>query len=253
VDAASPARDARADAAGMTDARVADARVFPDAPVADAALADAALAPPDAAIPDAPVVPDAVIPDAVIPDAAAPDAPPVDAAPLGGCISGASGTRAVRFRWDGNGPGSTAYVVYEANDLPDTSRWMVTAASTSFDYTPVFDDTFLAQGGLDLEDPAFVDVELSTVGLSSIRGVTIAVYGRSFDTTTSGSFTWQTFDDVGQTDPGSFPNSAPYQWTYGDATTAFSPGDDGVYLRLRAGPPSDALIMNTVEVCFDAD
>ena len=90
------------------------------------------------------------------------------------------------------------------------------------------------------------------MGLLSIHHVTIAIYGRSFATTTSGSFTWQTFDDVGASPYGLVANSAPYEWYAADATSAFSPGDGAVLLRLRAGPPSNALIVNRVEVCFDA-
>jgi len=32
-------------------------------------------------------------------------------------------------------------VVHEQHDLPDTSRFQVTAASQSIGYTPIFDDT----------------------------------------------------------------------------------------------------------------
>ncbi len=183
------------------------------------------------------------------------DSGPRDSGPVttGDCISGALGNRAVRFSWEGSGPGSTAYVNYEVNQLPDTVRWRVSAASMSIGYRPVYDDTFLGPGGLDLEGDVFMDIELSTSGLSSIRNVTISIFGRSFNTTASGSFSWQTFDDVGETPSGSIANSTPYEWYSGDATTAFSPGDTGVYLRLRPGPPSDALIVNRVEICFDAD
>ena len=116
----------------------------------------------------------------------------------------------------------------------------------------MFSDTYLGEGGLELGGTAFIDVELSTAGLSSIRNVTIAIYGRSFITTSSGSFQWQTFDGVGASPYGSVANSAPYEWYPADATTEFSPGDSGVLLRLRAGPPSGSLIVNRVEVCFDA-
>ncbi len=82
--------------------------------------------------------------------------------------------------------------------------------------------------------------------------MTLAIFGRSFSTTTSGSFSWQTFDGTGSSPWGTVANSAPYEWYAADATTEFSPGDGGVLLRIRAGPPSDALIVNRVEVCFDA-
>ncbi len=169
----------------------------------------------------------------------------------GGCVSGASGSRAVRFRWEGSGAGSTAYVRYEANELPDTSRWRVTANSRSIGYTPVFDDPFLGVGGLDLEGTGFIDVELSTAGLGPIRGVTISIFGRSFNTTASGSFSWQTFTGVGAAPTNLVSNVAPYRWYGADATTEFVPGDARVLLRLYPGPSSNALIVNRVEVCFD--
>jgi hypothetical protein len=171
---------------------------------------------------------------------------------MGSCVSGASGTHALRFRWDGNGSGSTAYVVYELDSLPDTSKWKVGAYSQSIGYTPVFGDTFLAQGGLDLSGTVFIDVDLSTVGLSSIKHVTLSIYGRSYNTTTSGSFTWQTFQGTGASPSGGVSNSAPYEWYGADATAAFTPGNSAVKLRIKPGPPSGALVVNRVELCFDA-
>lgn len=171
---------------------------------------------------------------------------------LGGCISGATGSHAIRFRWAGNGSGSTAYVVYELNNLPDTSNYKVGSYSQSISYKPVFADVFLAQGGLDLEGTAFIDVDLSTIGLSSIKKVTLAIYGRSFNTTASGSFNWQTFQGTGASPYGGVSNVAPYQWYGADATAAFNAGNGGVKLRIKPDGPSNALIVNRVEVCFDA-
>ena len=172
----------------------------------------------------------------------------------GGCISGGTGTHVVRFRWEGSGAGSTAYVRYEANTLPDTSRWRAGAFSRgSVGYTPRFDDVFLGEGGLDMGGTVFMDVELSTAGLTSIRNVSLAIYGRSFNTTSSGSFTWMSFDGSGAAPSGLVHNSAPYEWYPADATDAFAPGNDGVLLRIEAGPPSDRLVVNSVELCFDAD
>jgi hypothetical protein len=158
----------------------------------------------------------------------------------------------VRFRWEGARSGDRATVRYEANTLPDTARWRVTAAAMSFDYVPTFADPFLGEGGLDLEGTAFIDVELSTGGLVDVESATLALYGRSFHTTSSGSYSWQSFSDTGETPSGSVSNVAPYRWYLADATTALPAGDDGTLLRIRAGPPSDALIVHTVEICFDA-
>jgi hypothetical protein len=168
---------------------------------------------------------------------------------LGDCVSGATGTHALRFGWEGSGPNSTAYVDYEVNELPDTSRWKVGAYSRSFSYSPVYTDTFLGEGGLDLSGTVFIDVELSTDGLGALNNVTLAVYGRSFNTTSSGSFEWQTFSGVGAS--GLVANSAPYQWYQADATAALPAGDAGILLRIEAGPSSNSLVVNRVEICFD--
>lgn len=172
--------------------------------------------------------------------------------PLGGCISGSAGTHVARFRWEGTTSGSRAYVVYEANTLPDTSRWRANAASSSIGYSPVFRDPFLGEGGLELSGTVFIDVELSTSGLPPVSQATVAIYGRSFNTTASGSFSWQTFDGTGATPSGSVSNVAPYQWYPGNATAALPAGNSGTLLRIRAGPPSGALIVRRVEICFNA-
>jgi hypothetical protein len=190
---------------------------------------------------------DASLPDAGF-DASLSDAGP----PSGGCISGATGTHVLRFRWTGTTSGSTAYVVYEANTLPDTTRWRVGAYSSSIGYRPVFSDPFLGEGGLDLSGTVFIDVELSTDGLSAVRNATLAIYGRSFNTTASGSFEWQTFSGTGASPYGGVSNVAPYAWYGADATAALPAGDSGTLLRIRPGPPSDALIVARVEICFDA-
>ena len=235
---------------GLADGGLADGGAT-DGGLADGGVADAGHdgGPPDAGHDGGP--PDAGH-DSGPPDAGHDSGPPDAGPPSGGCISGATGTHALRFRWLGSGSGSTAYVRYDTNTLPDTSRWRVSAASMSIGYTPVFVDPFLGEGGLQLSGTVFIDVELSTMGLSAIRNVTIAVYGRSYSTGSSGSFTWQTFSGTGGTPSGTVANSAPYEWYEGDATAVFVPGDDGVLLRLRAGPPSSALVVAAVEVCFDA-
>jgi hypothetical protein len=164
----------------------------------------------------------------------------------GVCLSGATGARVVRFRWTGSGTGSTASVVYEANTLPDTSRWHVSASAS------VFVDTALANGGLDLEGTVFMDIEISTAGLSAIDGATIAIFGRSYNVTTSGSFTWQTIAGTGAAPTNLVSNVPPYRWYQANATAEIRPGQAGALIRMRAGPSSNALAVNRVEICFDA-
>jgi len=116
----------------------------------------------------------------------------------------------------------------------------------------VFVDTALAVGGLDLEGTVFMDVEISTASLSAIDRATIAIFGRSYNTTTSGSFTWQTIAGTGAAPTNLISNVAPYRWYAADATTEIRPGQSGALVRLRAGPSSNALAVNRVEICFDA-
>ena len=181
-----------------------------------------------------------------------------DAAPIGPinggpCLSGHVGATAYRIRWAGNGAGSTAYPVYEKNGLPDHSRDHAGAFGYQIGFTPRWDDPFLGVGGLVLDGSDFVDLELTTVGLSSISNATISVFGRSFNTTASGGFSWQTFHGTGQTPPSFVSNSAPYQWYSADMTTEISAGDSGVLLRIKAAGGSGSLIVNRIELCFTAN
>ena len=199
---------------------------------------------------------DAGMADAGTTDAGTTDAGTPDAgSPYpGGCLSGATGHYAARFHWAGNGSGSTAYVQYDVNNLTDHSRWHAGAYSRgSIGYTPVFVDIYLGAGGLQLGSSTFMDVELSTAGLTTIRHVWLALKGRSYNTTASGSFSWMTFDGAGASPSGFVANSAPYEWYVADATAAFVPGNAGVLLRIEPGPPSSSLVVNAVEICVDGE
>lgn len=219
----------------------------PDAAV-DAAREDAA--PGDGPDGDGPLI-DALVVDAFVPDAYVPDAP-TGVLSGGPCLSGTPGATAYRIRWAGNGSGSTAYPVYETNGLPDHSRDHTGAYGYQIGYSPTFEDVFLAQGGLRLDGSNFVDIQLTTVGVSTITKATLSIYGRSFNTTTSGSFHWQTFDGVGAAPSNLVSNSAPYQWYSADMTTEISPGDNGVLVRIKAGPSSGVLVVNRIEICMTA-
>jgi hypothetical protein len=169
----------------------------------------------------------------------------------GSCISGATGATAIRVGWV-NAAGK-AQATYDVNGLPDKSRWKVGAYGYSVGFSASFVDPYLGPGGVQLDGSDFIDIELSTAGLSVIHSATLSIYGRSYNTTTSGSFEWQTFDGQGSAPSGVVSNAAPYTWTSADATTEFSPNDNGVLLRIKAGPPSDALVVNKIELCIDAD
>ena len=168
-------------------------------------------------------------------------------------MSGAAGATAYRIRWAGNGSGSTAYPMYEVHGLPDGSRNKAGAYGYQIGFTPTFVDPFLGEGGLQLNSSSFIDLELSTVGISQISSATLSIYGRSYNTTTSGSFNWQTFDGTGSAPTNLVSNSAPYEWYSADMTAEISPNDDGVLIRVKAGPNSGSLVVNRVELCMEAN
>jgi hypothetical protein len=239
------ASDGADDATALIDASAIDAAMF-DAQVIDGAVIDAAMI-------------DAQSIDARPIDAQSIDAQPIDAAMIdaptgpitgGPCLSGAPGQTAYRVRWAGSG--GTAYVQYEVHAMPDTSRFRAGAYGYQIGFTPQYVDTALAQGGLLLNSSDFVDIELSTVGISSISSAHLALYGRSYSVSTSGSFNWQTFDGLGQTASNVMSNGTPYAWDSGDMTTEISPGDDGVRIRIKAGPSSGSLVVNRIEICLQA-
>ncbi|KAB2900585.1 MAG: hypothetical protein F9K40_09170 [Kofleriaceae bacterium] len=234
------ATDAAATDVAIIDAQVIDAQII-DAQVIDAQVIDAQVI--DAQVIDAQVI-DAQVIDAQVIDAAV---GPITGGP---CSSGAPGATAYRIRW-ANG-GGTAYVVYEVHAMPDTSRFRAGAYGYTIPFTPQYVDTALAQGGLLLDSSSFVDIQLSTVGISSIGRAHLAIYGRSYNTTASGSFHWQTFEGTGAAPNNVVANSAPYEWYAADMTTELSPGNDGVLIRIKAGPSSGSLAVNRIEICLQA-
>lgn len=182
--------------------------------------------------------------------------PVVDTGPTGPitggpCVSGASGATAIRVRfYNGGGKPTVAYDVW---GLPNKTRQKVGVYGYTIPYTvPGWADPYLGEGGLQLDSSNFIDIELSTVGLSSITSATLSLYGRSYSTGTSGSFNWQTFKGTGATPSNSMSNVTPYRWSNGTATAAFVPGDGGVLLRIKAGPSSNSLVVNKIELCMEA-
>jgi len=168
----------------------------------------------------------------------------------GPCASGAQGQAAYRIRWiDGGG---TADVSYEVDGLPDHSRDHAGAYGYQIGFTPSFVDPYLGDGGLQLDDSDFVDLEITTAGVSTIARATLSIYGRSFNTTTSGSFNWQTFVGTGSSPTDSVSNVAPYRWYSADMTTEIAPNDASTLIRIKAGPSSDVLVVNRIELCLVA-
>ena len=169
----------------------------------------------------------------------------------GPCSSGSPGATAYRVTWaDGGG---TAYVMYDVNGLPDHSRDHTDAYGYEIGFTPSFVDPFLGAGGVALDDDDFIDIELSTVGVSAIASATLSIFGRSYNVDTSGSFNWQTFVDTGSAPTDLVSNVAPYAWYSADMTSALAPGDYGALIRIKAGPSSDSLVVNQIELCLQAN
>jgi hypothetical protein len=170
----------------------------------------------------------------------------------GACSSGATGATALRVHWVNSG--GTATVQYETWGLPDKSREKVSAysATGNFSFTPPFDDPYLGDGGLRLDSSDFVDIELSTGSIGTINKATLSILGRSFDTTTSGSFSWQSNAGTGSAPDDLVANSAPYEWYSADATTELPAGNNALLFRIKAGPSSGSLIVNRIEICLDA-
>ncbi len=168
----------------------------------------------------------------------------------GACISGAAGATAYRVRFAD--AGGAAQVVYEVDGLPDRSRNHAAAYGYQIGFTSSFVDPFLGVGGLQLDSSDFVDLEITTVGISSIQNATISIFGRSFNTTTNGGFNWQTFVGTGATTDDFVSNIAPYRWYSADFTTEIRPGDNGVLVRVKAGGLSGVLVVNRIEICMQA-
>jgi hypothetical protein len=235
-----------ADAATHTDAGSDSAADAGSDAVADSA-SDAA--PDSAAAPDA--APDSAAdaaPESGPPDAS--DASTVGPITGGPCASGAPGATAIRIEFvDANG---TADVQWLIEGDPDRSNDSAGTYGNVIGFTPSYVDQFLAQGGVALDSSDFIDIGMSTVGLTSITSATLSLYGRSYDVSTSGSFNWQTFDGTGQTATDFVSNVPPYQWYSADMTADIAPGENNVLVRIYAGPSSSSLVVNQVEICLVA-
>jgi hypothetical protein len=179
------------------------------------------------------------------------DASTVSVLTGGSCVSGAAGATAIRIGWaDGGGQAMVQYLV---EGLPDPSKDMAGAYGYQIGFTPQFVDPYLAQGGVGVDSSDFIDIAMTTNGITSIAKATLSIYGRSYDTTASGSFSWQTFDGVNATPFDFVSNAAPYQWYSADMTTEIGPGENNVLVRIKAGPSSGALVINQVEICMVAN
>ncbi len=256
ADAAAHA-DAGASDAGVTDASDAGVTDASDAGVTDASEPEGGH---DSGTSDGGMLDGGSLDGAPSDGSASDGAPPTDGGTVGGgiitggpCVSGAQGATAFRVRWIN--AGGQAQVVYEVEGFPDHSRGKAAAygnAGNSFNFHPQFVDMFLGAGGLLLDGSDFLDLELSAAGVTTIAHATVSLLGRSYSTSTSGSFDWQSFSDTGAAPTDFVSNSAPYEWYSAEVGDAIRPGDNGILLRIRAAGSSGALVVHSVEICIDA-
>jgi hypothetical protein len=132
--------------------------------------------------------------------------------------------------------------------LPDTSNWQA---------DPVYSTSVVDLGnggGLEIGSGNWILILYSVAGLTTITSATFSIYGRSYDTTASGSFdAWSPLygDAFAPTD--SVSNAWPYAWTTIDYTghvqVGDAPGLTGI--RLYSGPSSNDLVIHTVELCIE--
>lgn len=159
------------------------------------------------------------------------------------CMRG-TGWAAFRFHYSGSTSASI-----DALGLPDRSNFeAVPARSTSF-------TDALHGGGIEIASGNWILIRFSVVGLTSIRGATLSIYGRSYNTGASGSFdAWSPIYGSITSPTNSISNAWPYTWTSvdysGNVKVGDAPGLTGI--RLYAGPSSNNLVINTVELCLDA-
>jgi hypothetical protein len=169
---------------------------------------------------------------------------PVDMRTMGPPCKRGVGWTAFRFKFDGS-----TFARLDGFGLPDSSNWEASIVrSTSF-------TDALHGGGAELGSGNFILVRFSLVGLTTIRGATLSMYGRSYSTGSSGSFrAWSPlYGDIAPPD-NSVSNAWPYSWTSVDYTANVRVGDDKslTAFRFYPGPNSNDLVVNTVELCLDA-
>jgi hypothetical protein len=227
-----------------------DAGPAPDAhPVADAA-ADAVAVTDSATGSDAASVSDAAPDTGTGADAS--DASTTGSPVTGGpCASGAPGATAIRIQFTDAGDG-TASVQWLVEGEPDPSNDSAGAYGNQWGFTPFYVDQALAQGGVQLDDTDDIEITTSTAGISSITSATLSLYGRSYDPASAGSFSWRTYDGRNSTPADFVSNATPYQWYSADMTAEIGPGENDVRVRIKAGPSSDTLVVNEVELCLVA-
>lgn len=160
------------------------------------------------------------------------------------CVNG-PGFAAFRFHYDSSGSQSP---VLDAFGLPDSSNW---------EAVPVYSTSIVDPGnggGLEIGQGNWILIRYSLAGLHQIHGARFSVFGRSYDTTASGSFdAWSPIYGDAPSPPDSVSNAWPYAWTTIDYSGHLAVGDDPglTGIRLYSGPSSNTLVIHAVELCID--
>jgi hypothetical protein len=160
------------------------------------------------------------------------------------CLNG-PGFAAFRFHYDSN---SGTNAVMDAYGLPDHG---------GFQATPVFSTSIVDPGnggGVEIASGNWILITYSIQGLTQIQGATFSIFGRSYDTSASGSFqAWSPIYGADNSPTDSVSNAWPYAWTSVNYSDFLHIGDDPglVGIRVYSGPSSDDLVIHTVELCID--
>lgn len=184
----------------------------------------------------------------------APSGPPPLATVSGGaCASGATGQTAFRVRFDPepSDAGGATPVTEVLGLSDDPTFFSVSTFIGPGGHAPTFAGETLGTGGIALDKTNGIDVTFSLRNLPPIRCVTLALLTRSNTPGTSASFQWSGGHGSGKSPPGSVGATATNAWVKTDVTSELGGVDFHDNLRMNAGPPSDALIVQRIELCVE--
>ena len=168
--------------------------------------------------------------------------PPPDLSSMGPPCKYRPGSGWAAFRFSFSGSTSARL---EAIGLPDKTFSASAVRATS--YTDE-----LHGGGIELGSGNWLLILYSFAGLTHVNSATLAVYGRSYSTGSSGSFeAWSPAGPSISSPVNSVSNAWPYTWTAIDFTPIADPTLMPYGIRLYPRGSSSNLVISTVELCID--
>ncbi len=158
------------------------------------------------------------------------------------CVNG-PGWTAFRFRFEDETGAKT-----DRFGLPDNSNWKVSTV-----YRARFADS-LYGGGIEMVEHNYLRINFSLNGISAIRAAKLSIRGRSYGGLQDGSFGVHrdTYDDA-ETAINAFSMNPPYKWLSVSVRSLIFAGESQIMLEVFSGDDSKDIIINTVELCLDAD